>query len=1097
MSLEHSAVSLELQLSELRTRFKLPPGDQLSAGFTCVLTGEQGDDDVPGRLFVSQSRVCFASDGRSQVKPVVLPYNQVTDISRAPGGVLITTSCTDGPERLLFRRFPALDQTLVSLQRFWRIAGVRDNATGGNVLGDAVVPPVVQHRVQTGVADSFARSRGFEKGTAAGTSEGNQSSESTKSTQVKQDHQNSTGWGTTWLTQHSGTVRDIAVSPDMKFAVSASGDYCIHVCRLAPAGNGPESQPATASSSHSCSSGSELSGASCGALAAVMKGHSHIVAGVSFSPDGCFLVSCSFDRTLRLWARPPSGVAPRHRGLNDERAGQGASTAAEQTEQWRLVAVIEGHTDSISCVGWCPRPSSQGKGRLWDWTILSGSADHQVVLWRMSLEAQGVVRASMDADTWWDWLPTLRLAAQCPSQGDDSGRYRAHDIASGVTAPERGRDLRGAGVRWRAVCQALWMKECHESAVACCAWAPGGSAFVSGDVQGSVVLCWTEAHKGRGQMVGWRAKTHTRRVLSLLFNRMGSCVVSCGEDSMLAVYDAVSGIVLNSCDIGTSLALSLAWCPNEVNILVSTGGKRVKVLHLPSATMLGSLKLPLVVGGVPQRIALLAWDSQSKGLLVGLANFSVVYLQTAAVMVRHAIDGLLLRKGCMDAVVGDGKSLASSLTYSSWDMSFANQSCNVLFSSIESAASLQRGSVEAAAAGTPADAPHAGECGEHLLPTRRRDTVSQGDADTETATRQLEGRWVGGTGGAGGRASESPTALAARSVDGLRGSAGVKDGNGDKLSAPRVVPVRYSTRYETETGVKGDDELRSARLGPRPLTCGSDDDESVDFMGLDEGESYVADSSPASSPEPDRLRAERLAAAVREAHGIRDKRWEQETGGRGDAVRGRSVAGCGGKGIQMSASSGGQWESDRRRSNAPGIAGRASPTALGLREKGREGVVAGSRRAQPQHAASNAASNGYRGARLARSPNAYTHNRMSGRWSRSPGPRGGSPEEASSRDVCSGSDSRPHSGDWRGGKQDSRVGDAAAVAPQDDGKEGHANGIRMTADCSEIDRAGAVDVSVDMHRCGVWCMLTHVCCRMCAGAMIELSMRARACSTGQ
>ena len=113
-------------------------------------------------------------------------------------------------------------------------------------------------------------------------------------------------------------------------------------------------------------------------------------------------------------------------------------------------------------------------------------------------------------------------------------------------------------------------------------------------------------------------------------------MVSCSEDSNLVLFDATSGTVLQSLDMGASLALSLTWyvsgracefrlthahaglhaCaqartlvgtvhegprteqglhdrgPDEMSMLVATGGKRVKVtcvshcvkmLHVPLA----------------------------------------------------------------------------------------------------------------------------------------------------------------------------------------------------------------------------------------------------------------------------------------------------------------------------------------------------------------------------------------------------------------------------------------------------------------------------------------------------------------------------------
>jgi len=164
--------------------------------------------------------------------------------------------------------------------------------------------------------------------------------------------------------------------------------------------------------------------------------------------------------------------------------------------------------------------------------------------------------------------------------------------------------------------------------------------------------------------------------------------MSCSEDASLLVYAAASGEVQQCVGMGTSLALSMAWCPDEDTVLVTTGGKRVKVLHLPSSAVVRSLKLPLAVRGVAQRVAIIMWDPYSVGMLLGLADFSVVYLRTAASLVRHAVHGLLSRSdlglGLGAARVGgeateggsihEGGFMHSSLLYSSIDTSTSKQS---------------------------------------------------------------------------------------------------------------------------------------------------------------------------------------------------------------------------------------------------------------------------------------------------------------------------------------------------------------------------------------------------------------------------------------
>jgi hypothetical protein len=44
-------------------------------------------------------------------------------------------------------------------------------------------------------------------------------------------------------------------------------------------------------------------------------------------------------------------------------------------------------------------------------------------------------------------------------------------------------------------------------------------------------------------------------------------------------------------------------------------------------------------------VSTLSWDAENSGLLLGLADFSVVHMRNAADKLRNAIKGLMLRGG--------------------------------------------------------------------------------------------------------------------------------------------------------------------------------------------------------------------------------------------------------------------------------------------------------------------------------------------------------------------------------------------------------------------------------------------------------------------
>jgi WD40 repeat protein len=158
-----------------------------------------------------------------------------------------------------------------------------------------------------------------------------------------------------------------------------------------------------------------------------LKGHTGLVFGVVFAPDGWTLASCSEDHTVRIW---------------DTHTGQNLRTLAE-------------HTDEVNAVAF----SADGK------LLASGSYDRTVIIWDVSTWS---VKARLTGHGGYVYSVAFTPDGRTLASSSEDGTVRLWDVPSGTLK------------------QTLYQ---HHGAVNSVAFAPDGETLASAGKDG-LVLIW-------------------------------------------------------------------------------------------------------------------------------------------------------------------------------------------------------------------------------------------------------------------------------------------------------------------------------------------------------------------------------------------------------------------------------------------------------------------------------------------------------------------------------------------------------------------------------------------------------------------------------
>jgi WD40 repeat protein len=311
-----------------------------------------------------------------------------------------------------------------------------------------------------------------------------------------------------------------------------------------------------------------------------LEGHTDRVTGVAVTPDGRSVVSASWDKTLKVWdlsaaRKRKTSLAAAHK----RKAGPGTS---------QVVHTLEGHTDFVRGVAVTP------DGHY----AISASSDRTLKVWDLHT-AQAV--HILEGHT--DWVRAVAVTSDgryAVSASDDQA-LKVWDLSAALKASLAADRKRKSGP---GTSQAVATLAGHASLVLGVAVTPDGRYAVSASMD-RMLKVWdlpaarkrkpgppapeaqVSKSKGTGQAVHTLAG-HTDSVMSVAVTPDGRYAVSASWDQTLVVWDLASGRAVRSLEGHTSGVAGVAVTPDGRCAVSASYDKTLRVWELESGQLLAS-----------------------------------------------------------------------------------------------------------------------------------------------------------------------------------------------------------------------------------------------------------------------------------------------------------------------------------------------------------------------------------------------------------------------------------------------------------------------------------------------------------------------------